>query len=828
MQEKIDLTGKWSVSRKGDAENIEVSVPGCIHTDLLAAEKIPDPFYRDNESLVQWVGETAWVYSRTFNVSSCFLDRESLTLCCNGLDTLATIELNGHVVGESDNMFRTWEFDVGSCLKAGQNELKVTFESALPYIEERNQKHSLPGFGRSYEPSGRGWIRKSPCNFGWDWGPVLVTCGIWRDIFIRAGDLGRIEDVHIQQDHSLHGAVGLSVDTDIDRFSDTGEIKTIVRVYRGDKLVAENDGKYICAGSSTVELQIQNPDLWWPNNMGEQPLYHVVAELVDERGTIVDRVKKRIGLRTLKLVRKPDNWGESFYFEVNGKPFFTKGANWIPADTFVTRVGVDKYEHLIKSAAEANMNMLRVWGGGIYEQDVFYDLCDELGICVWQDFMFACSTYPAFDDGFLANVRTEAEDNVRRLRHHPSLALWCGNNEIEQGLTGNEWSEHQMSWKDYSKLFDRMLPEVVEELDPERDYWPGSPHTPRGDRSDFNNPTCGDAHLWSVWHGGKPFEWYDSCTHRFNSEFGFQSFPEPKTVYPFTKPEDRNVTSRIMEHYQRCAGGNKKIITYLLDCFRLPCDFEKLLWLTQILQGEAIRYGVESFRRSMPRAMGTLYWQLNDCWPGPSWSSVDYTGRWKALHYMARRFYAPLLLSGVAATERGVFDVYVTNDRSGSVSGELLWTLMDTEGRVQTENKEPVTIPIGRCSQVKRLDFSELLSKQRSGEQMLWLEFIEKGETVSESFQSPAMPKHLQLHDPCPAVSVEEWKEDSFCINVRVRRPALWMWLELPDADGRFSDNFFHIRPDRPRAVTFKPFAKMSAEEIRKTLKVNSLFDLHL
>jgi len=340
--------------------------------------------------------------------------------------------------------------------------------------------------------------------------------------------------------------------------------------------------------------------------------------------------------------------------------------------------------------ADANMNMLRVWGGGTYENEVFYDLCDELGICVWQDFMFACSTYPTFDEAFIENLRAEFTDNVRRLRHHACIALWCGNNELEQGLVGDTWNGGQMSWEDYSKLFDKLLPETILPLDPDRDYWPCSPHSPQGDRKDHSNPKWGDAHLWDVWHGRKPFEWYRTCEHRFNSEFGFQSFPEPKTVYGYTAPQDRNVTTRVMEHHQRSGIGNAVIMQYMLDWFRLPTAFDNTLWLSQILQGMAMKYAVEHWRRAMPRGMGTLYWQINDCWPVASWSSIDYHGRWKALHYMARAFYAPVLVSGVENTEKAEVAIHVTNDRMEDVPGAVSWRVTDSAGKVLARGRKKV------------------------------------------------------------------------------------------------------------------------------------------
>ncbi len=520
----IDLCGDWQVVEIGSDEQIPARVPGCVHTDLLAAGKIDDPFYRDNEDALHWIGEADWAYTRTFKVPEEILAHDRVMLRCHGLDTPATVVINGQTVGEADNMFRTWEFDVEDALVAGDNTIEVRFASTIPYIQERQAQRALPGWGGPKEVAGRAWVRKEPCNFGWDWGPVVVTCGIWRDIEIVAFSDARLAEVSVRQEHE-DGSAALTVGVGVEAVADSA-LSVAVSVSLDGEVVAEAQAP-VADGAAQAELAVETPRLWWPSGMGDQPLYEVAVSLMHASGEVLDSAAKRVGLRTLRLDRHPDEWGESFQFVANGVPFFAKGANWIPADAFVTRMTVDDYRHLIQSAADANMNMLRVWGGGIYEQDMFYDLCDEMGICIWQDFMFACSTYPSFDDAFLANVQGEAEDNVRRLRHHPCIALWCGNNELEQGLVGDEWSAGQMSWEDYGKLFDTLIPDVVSELDPDRDYWPCSPHTPSDDRRDFNNPSCGDAHLWDVWHGRKPFEWYRTCTHRFNSEFGFQSFPEP-------------------------------------------------------------------------------------------------------------------------------------------------------------------------------------------------------------------------------------------------------------------------------------------------------------
>jgi beta-mannosidase len=793
---------------------------------LMAAGKIPDPFWRDNELAVQWVGESDWVYERGFDVPQGLLEHQRVLLCCEGLDTLAAVHINGVEVGRADNMFRTWQFDVKPYLRAGSNRVSIDFTSPLPYIRRRQAERRLADVsGPPHQPSGRGWVRKEPCNFGWDWGPVLVTCGIWRPITLLALDRARLTGVRIQQDHSQPGRAILEVTPEIARLAE-GPLAARVRVSLGSVAVAQ--GEMDCAGACpALRLAVEDPQLWWPNGLGDQPLYDVLVELLDEAGKVVDHAERRIGLRTLRLERQPDPWGESFRFVANGVPFFAKGSDWIPADAFATRVTPARYRQLLEAAVASHQNMLRVWGGGIYESDLFYDCCDELGICVWQDMMFACATYPTFDGAFMDNVRAEAEDNIRRLRHHPCLALWCGNNELEQGLVGPAWSETQTSWEDYSRLFDRLLPQIVQNLDPGRDYWPSSPHSPLGDRSDWNNPACGDAHLWSVWHGREPFEWYRRTGHRFVSEFGFQSFPEPRTVNAFTTPEDRNVTSYVMEHHQRSLIGNAVIMHYMLDWFRLPTSFEMTLWLSQILQGMGIQLGVEHFRRNMPRTMGALYWQLNDCWPVASWSSIDYHGRWKALHYMARRFYAPVLLSAVEESGGGMVELYLSNDLRQPQAGEVAWSLTDVQGSELAAGHVPAGMEALSSAKVAQLDLRTQLRDHGARALLLWLAYGSEGQTVCENLLTFARPKHLELAEPGIAAKVESLGKGRFAVTVSARKPALWVWLVAEGLDAQWSDSFFHLKPAQPRRVTVLVADGLSAGRLREALRAYSLVDTY-
>ncbi|MCL4507406.1 MAG: glycoside hydrolase family 2 protein [Chloroflexi bacterium] len=818
--ERLSINGAWRASQIGSGLRIPAQVPGCIHTDLIAAGKIPDPYYRDNELKLQWIGEVDWLYSRSFSVPAGLPKHDVVLLRCEGLDTFATIRINGNEVARTDNMFRTWEFDVKALLKRGQNTIEVQFDSTIPYIKQKEAAFHLPGWNAPHEIAGRAWVRKEPCNYGWDWGPVLITCGIWRSIEFIAYDNARLTGIRILQDHSNSGQVILDVSPEIQ--ADQPEaLTTRIQASLNGKVVAET------TGSPNGMIAIDAPRLWWPNNLGEQPLYDVTVQLLDAAGKVIDTTSRRIGLRTLALDRHPDQWGESFQFVVNGAPFFAKGGNWIPADTFANAVSDERYRDLLMSVKNANMNMLRVWGGGIYEQDVFYGLCDELGICIWHDFMFACSTYPGFDQQFLDNVRAEAVDNVRRLRHHPSIALWCGNNEMEQGLVGPAWTERTMSWDDYGKLFDQLLPEVTRELDPQRSYWPSSPHTPVDNRADFNNPNSGDAHLWDVWHGRKPFEWYRTCTHRFNSEFGFQSFPEPRTVRGYAEPEDRNVTTYVMELHQRSGIGNAVIMHYMLDWFRLPSSFDMTLHLSQMLQGMAMKYAVEHWRRAMPRGMGTLYWQINDCWPVASWSSIDYHGRWKALHYMAKQFYAPVLVSALEDAATGRLEIHLTNDALQSTAGEVSWRLTNVQGKTLAHAKAPATVAASTSALVAVAEFGEYIGKHTARELLVWLEYRSKGKLISTNFATFARPKHLNLVDPQIETQVESLAKNEYAVTLTAARPALWAWLELEGIDALFSDNYVHLSRQnavRVIATTAKP---ITLKQFNKALRINSLINTY-
>ncbi len=824
----LELHENWKL-RGGPIEGaVPATVPGCVHLDLLAAGEIEDPFYRDREVELMWIGQTEWTYETTFEAPAELLDSERVLLRCEGLDTLATLELNGEPLGEADNMFRIWTFDVRDRLVAGENTLTIRFAPAASEARARGEQAMLKAGGQGvYKVSGSSYLRKEPCNFGWDWGPMCVTAGIWRPIRLLGIDTARLDHVDVRQHHH-DGAVDLTITAELDTLDPAPDVKLTASLFAPDggdtplATVELDEAGRAC-------LRIDEPRLWWPNGTGDQPLYRLEVVLHDRGGEQIDRWSRRIGLRTIELQRELDQWGESFRFACNGVPFFAKGANWIPADVFQRRITDAGLRGLLADAAAANMNMLRVWGGGVYEDDRFYDLCDELGLCVWQDFMFACAAYPLNDPAFVENVRIEAVQNVRRLAHHACLALWCGNNELEQmeHLIAAEPTPGAMTWRDYALLFDRILPDVVAAQCPDVAYWPSSEHSPIGNRTDSRHPDWGDAHLWSVWHGRQPFEWYRTTTHRFCSEFGFQSFPEPRTIRGFTEPHDRHVNSYVMDKHQRSPVGNQLIITYMLDRYRLPTGFENTVWVSQIQHGLSIEYAVQHWRRNMPRCMGALYWQLNDCWPVASWASIDYHGRWKALHYFARRFFAPLMVSGVEDPEAGTVEIHVTCDELDPAPATLSWRATDLAGRDLRREQATVNPPSNGSALVATPDLSDLIRDHGLTNLLVCLSLEREGAEVSSACVLFTLPRHLDLVDPRLSTNIEPAGDGAFRVTLEAEAPALWAWLELEDTDAAYSDNFLWVTPGEPKTITVTPAEPMTADEFAARLRARSIWNTY-
>ena len=693
--EYLSLNGAWQLEAEGSDRKIDAAVPGSVYSDLLKAGEIPDPFWRDNELAVLPLMEQDYRYSRKFDVPAAILSRGHILLRCHGLDTLASIRINGQPAGYADNMHRTWLFDVKSLLKTGENEIEISFASPTKYIREAFAAHRVEGTEDAME--GFPFLRKAHCMFGWDWGPRLPDCGIWRDLELIAFDSARIRDVLIRQKHAGR-QVTLSVNTHVERY-DSKPLLIMVKI-------TAPDGRTYTGQGENCSILIEDPDLWWPAGFGEQPLYRADVSLIME-GAEQDHWSRRIGMRTLSICRDkdPDGKGETFCHIVNGVKIFAMGADYIPEDNLLARRSPERTRRLLEDAQLANMNTIRVWGGGSYPDDWFYGICDELGLLVWQDFMFACAVYDLTEE-FDKNIRAEVRDNVRRLRHHPSLALWCGNNEMEDFVRQGNWVTEKKQAADYIKMYEYIIPEVLKQEDPDTFYWPSSPSS-GGSFDEPNSPDRGDVHYWDVWHGLKPFTAYRKFLFRYVSEFGFQSFPCMATIRSFTEPEDRNPFSYVMEKHQRNASANGRIAEYLSQTYLYPTSFEAFVYASQLLQAQAMQYGVEHWRRNRGHCMGTVIWQLNDCWPVVSWSSIDYYGRWKALHYYEKRFFAPVLIS---CNEEGILSqntnvnaehfpdkmtarLNVSNETREMFLGTARWSLRRPDASVIESGSFEVNVP---------------------------------------------------------------------------------------------------------------------------------------
>jgi beta-mannosidase len=809
------LTGRWQFRQTGAPEWLAATVPGGVHTDLLAAGRIPDPFVGDNEKRVQWVAESDWEYRRAFTVDPIVLAHDQVHLVCDGLDTLADVYLNDHLIAHTDNMFRHYRWDVKPLLRSGENELRVVFQSPVAYVTAQEKIRQLPGVG-DFAIRGGSHIRKANCHFGWDWGPMLPAIGIWRDIRLEAFSQARLIDVQVRQQHD-YDRVSVSAEAAIEQWGDA-PLSVALRLTAPDGSTHAVD-----AGPGQIlALPVEHPQLWWPNGYGAQPLYQIEVEL-RQADQVLDRRAYAIGLRTIELRQQFDRWGQSFTFVVNGVPIFAKGANWIPSDSFPTRITRAQLEFLIASAAQANHNMLRVWGGGYYEDEAFYDLCDRYGLLVWQDFMYACAGYPFTDEDFLANVKIESEQVVQRLRHHACLALWCGNNEMESGWVSWNWdtpANADLKAAD-QEFFYGALPALIAAHDPDRPYWPSSPSSGLP-HEDPNSNSVGDNHLWEVWHGLKPLVFYREQYPRFASEFGMQSLPALATVATYADPSEWNMMSYLMEHHQRHMYGNGKIIAYLTQSFCLPGDFPALVYATQILQAEAMRMAVEHWRRQRARCSGALYWQINDCWPVASWASIDYFGRWKALHYASRRFFAPVLLS---VEDNGAqMGVFVTNDRPEVWQGAVRWSLQTLNGEVIEAGDAPVAAAPLATTTVQVLDFSARLNLDNQRERVLVCELWQADQRAALTVTPFVPDKHLKLSHPHLETQLELSGSQ---LRIQVRAAALARFVELAfdGADVIFSDNYFHLPAQTPVTITAALPEGWTLDQARQALRVRSLRD---
>ncbi len=817
-----NLCSNWKVQKAGETAVWDVAVPNSVYTVLLENGQIEDPYWKDNEIRIPEEADGDYIWTLRFDCDSQILNCDAAVLRFEGIDTAAEITLNGKKLADVCNMHRTWEFSVKEDLQEQDNELRVYIRSPFALADETFA--AIPTHGSEDAWRGFSQIRKAHYMYGWDWGAHLPDAGIFRPVTLLGIEKGRIDTVYITQQHEEDAVTLQFAPTWVltQRNAEGSAVEELCSTnqlpdgYTYEVTITAPDGSAVTVEGSPREIRIENPQLWWPNGLGDQPLYRVAVKLYDHpengaAGQLLDTWQVRIGLRTMTMVQEKDEWGISFAPSVNGVKYFAMGADYIPEEHLLGKLNGENRERLLRDAAEANFNSIRVWGGGYYPDDSFFDLCDELGLVVWEDFMFACSAYrltPEFEE----NIRRECIDNVKRIRHHASLGLWCGNNEMESFVKAGEWITDPTEVRDYLFLFERVIPEVVREYDPQTFYWPSSPSS-GGALDTPQDPTRGDVHFWDVWHGDKPFTDYRQYGFRYLSEFGFQSFPAVSTVREGISddPEDHNIFSYIMEKHQRNASANGKIMNYMQQTFRYPYDFDSLVYASQLLQADGIRYGVEHFRRHRGRCMGAVYWQFNDCWPVASWSSVDYYGRWKALQYAAKRFFAPLLLS---CEEEGWMSSRADMNRQDFAFEKSI--------RLNAANETRQAQRVRICWQVRRADASilreeecelllpamsaQFLPKEMLPEIDIWSEYVsyqmymmeEADETKESAFKSTepvsegtvifSYPKYFHYVNPQLACRVEG---DEIVVSAQ----AYAKYVEIRNAaeDLLLSDNYFDM-----------------------------------
>jgi beta-mannosidase len=786
----------WTFNKQNESKKNKAKVPGTIHTDLLKNKLIPDPFVGTNEKQLQWIENEIWEYETKFNLTKLELKNQNIDIIFEGLDTYATIYLNGKLLLETDNMFRTWNKSVKNELKIGENHIKISFKSASNFGKEEAKKlpYTLPGDEKVF-------TRKAQYQYGWDWGPRFVTCGIYKPIKLHFWNEVKIENVKYSQIELNDSKAILEFTTEIN----VSEVNTIeLQINEKTKTFHLKKGK----NNVIMQYEIANPKLWWCNGLGDANLYSFQINILKKK-KIIDTEKLNIGLRTIELIQEKDNIGKSFYFKLNGKPVFMKGANYIPPDSFLPRVTDSTYNAIVKNAVDANMNMIRVWGGGVYADDAFYEACDKNGILVWQDFMFACAMYPS-DEKFLSTVKQEVIDNVNLLQNHPSIALWCGNNENDEGWKNWGWQkQYKYSeadsteiWNGYQKLFHEVIPQTLDSLvSKEKNiYWPSSPSIGWGRKESLLQ---GDSHYWGVWWGMEPFEIYKKKVGRFMSEYGFQGMPNVETFSKFTNSDNLNLNSDAVKAHQKHNTGYQTIQTYMERDYKVPTKFEEFIYVSQLLQAEGIKTAIEAHRRAKPYCMGTLFWQLNDCWPVTSWSSVDYFGNWKAFQYQTKRSFENILIS--VNEEENQYKVYIINDELTSEKGKLEIQLIDFDGNILWDKISEIQIDANSSKvyfQIDKKEFEKFNLKQA----VLNIKFNEV--KTNYFFEKP---KDLELKNP--TISIKVVNETT----IQISTYKLAKNVFLSQEETSFSDNYFDLIPNEKRIIKIsKPV---------KDVKVMSLFD---
>lgn len=845
---------QWTLYSEGAEEGLPAKVPGSVYQALLDNGRMEDPYYRDNELKALALMDRDYTYVTKFRPSEELKDLEEVLLRFEGIDTVADIYLNDRLLDSVCNMHRTFEYSVKELLREGPNELKVVLHSPTRYIQEAYEKRFIDGSSDAMR--GFPYLRKAHCMFGWDWGPRLPDAGIWRKVSLIGYNTARLDGVYITQEH-VQGQVNLKLRVDVARLGEERilsfgrddkkmtELSCVIKVTGPDGKLYESESTPVpekvyalkaksvpeklhepkaapvleegyvsghCGKSSGREkafsgaLNIPEPQLWWPAGYGEQPLYQVEV-ILEQDGMILDTWKKKIGLRTLTVHIEKDEYGETFAHEVNGVQIFAMGADYIPEDNILPRVTPERTRELLEQAKAAHFNCIRVWGGGYYPGDDFWDACDELGLIVWQDFMFACAVYDLTEE-FEENITAEFIDNVKRIRHHASLALWCGNNEMESFVESGLWVSRQQERADYIKMYEYIIPKVLKEHDPGTFYWPSSPSS--GGSFDYpNDPNRGDTHYWDVWHGNKPITEYRKFFFRYVSEFGFQSFPLSKTVETFTEPEDRNIFSYVMEKHQRNSAANGKIMNYMEQTYLYPLSFDGILYASQLLQAEALRYGVEHFRRNRGRCMGTIIWQLNDCWPVASWAAIDYCGRWKAAQYFAKRFFAPVLLS---CEEEGILTqdtnpnaqpyevkksirLNVSNETMQERRLQVEWNLRNNRGDILRGGSTEVTVPALSAVWLAKEDCMDA----ELYENYVSYECREAEQPLSAGTVLFCPPKHFCFADPELTVQVEG---DELVITAKAYAKSVE--IQNQNQDLLLEDNYFDMNGGSRRVKILK------------------------